>query len=406
MKKMTWLEAREKFRQFNTWDDAHYKKALEIFLIKAKTCFQSSRFHLTYSGSSLLYGVSFSQLDGPLFQGKWLPWCDLTEGFVLQHDKLLSTWTKRRSIGTAYDLQKIQQERFERAGFHQELENDKSVLKECVGILPTRVIDDSFISKTLSEWLRGNMNLLKEEYPGLLDGAEGEYGESDFPKILLSGGAKAAQQKAEVAVIKEILPEIMRTVEATFGKRDAWNDFTQLLWQIELMKSINPLTVVPLATEVWLPNNFQGTTREALGIHGVAFAWLGKTSVTRAEGEQKKSPGLLFNCVKDDLEEAGSLDKTIAANLKFQPTLRKGGVLQHTEYDKDVKCCLLYFCFDRSGNLVSCLPFAPSLEDRRKNYTTYEFDLDVFKTLAPPTLIRMHEDGLPEYRLFPSLEAN
>ena len=256
--------------------------------------------------------------------------------------------------------------------------------------LPAREVDSSLISKRAASWVRANIDHLISEIPGLIDGPEGEYSAGEFPSVFLTGGSKKSTSKAEETSLAEVMSEIKEAVNQEFGAK-SWGKFTKLLWKVELLKSINEFSVFPVKVAPIVSSEVDGAPGNFEGIHGFCAAFLGKRSTGKGFALQIKRE---FGLARAEIERWLGQTQSVDLKALYQKIFRKEQFM--LDVGKGEFALMLYFSVTREGE-ITFMPFFPSEMQKMGCRTCLAFDESVFRALVPPVLVRMNDQGLPEY---------
>jgi len=388
---MSWKEMRYNFRCYapaeRRYDPSSEQKSAGWKRYFSEPLLSGNRSVYSYFGFYCApEGKVYSCFDTFLLDGYWLPWNDFTEAYALSSAKLFP-YTQSKTLGVCTDIKKFEAKRRVREVVSQ---GECLMLSEKI-----RTIKDLPLRRDVCRWVRKQSKFIKEDNPGLFGAIFGEFSSDGIPGILVSAGVKTAQRNAELSNLKDALPEIKELANECFGLKDSWEAAVKFLFELELIKSINDQNVTTLCTEVILPDGLNGTTRDALGVHGFSLVSIGARDTRQNSGarERAKTQWLGQRAIQSDDEPHFSL-------IRF-----------HANRTKDISfgkpdgesCVLVYFRYETGKDPEFML--IPHSEEKKRNGTIYTFNFDVLEVLLPPTLIRMHEDGLPEYRLAPILPS-
>jgi hypothetical protein len=330
-------------------------------------------------------GKVYSCFDTFLLDGFWLPWNNFTAAYALSNGKLFP-YTQSKTLGVCTDIKRREAKWRMREAVSQ---------GECLMLTEKiRTIKDLPLRRDVCRWARKQSKFIKEDNPGLFGAIFGEFSSDGIPGILVSGGAKTAQQNAELSTLKDSLPEIKELANECFGLKDSWDTAVKFLFEMELIKSINDQNVTTLCTEVILPDNLEGTTREALGVHGFSLVVVGARHSTKGGVSKKFGPDHW-------IAQRAAIGMNEPHFALFAPEVaRKPNIRFNVESGEGLM--LVYFRYE-IGKAPEFMLIPHVAEEKSRGWSSFTFPIEMFHHLMPATLIRMHEDGLPEYRLAPVL---
>jgi len=337
-------------------------------MTKKATWLEARRFFHESEFSSLnIKGNYIWKKSIAFFDSNWLPWSEIPSAFALGRENMPFT----KSLPVSFNF------------------SESSKLDRIVN-LPARAVDSSLISKRAASWVRANIDRLIGEIPGLIDGPEGEYSAGEFPSVFLTGGSNKSTSRVEEASLAEVMSEIKEVVNQEFGTK-SWGKFTKLLWKIELLKSINEFSVFPVKVAPVVSSEADEVPGSFEGIHGFCAAFLGKRSTGKGFAlKVKRELGLARVEIERWLGQPQDGDlKTL-----YQKVFRKEQLV--LDVGKGEFALMLYFSITREGE-IAFMPFFPSEMQKMGCRTCLTFDESVFSALVPPVLVRMNDQGLPEY---------